>query len=107
MPLISSSLSLAIPTPDRDRSEPLHAQLYTSIRAGILDGRLGVGTRLPPTRLLAAELGVSRNTVTEAYDRLLSEGYLEARVGDGTYVARTLPEELLRAWRPSGRGLAC
>ncbi len=95
----SASLPLAIPPLDRAASTPLQAQLYEGLRAAVLDGRLTFGTRLPPTRLLADELGVSRNTVGGAFDRLLAEGYLEARVGDGTYVARTLPEDLLRARR--------
>ncbi len=69
---------------------PLHAQVYASIRSAILAGGLVAGTRLPSTRSLAASIGVSRNTAEEAFARLAEEGFLERRVGDGTYVARTL-----------------
>src|SRR5215218_2226938 len=70
--------------------------------------------RLPSTRTLAAELGVSRSTVVTAFEHLLAEGYLEGKVGSGTYVAGSLPEELLGvhakpAGPPpplSGRGLS-
>jgi GntR family transcriptional regulator/MocR family aminotransferase len=65
---------------------PLHARLYAELRAAVLDGRLAPGARLPATRALAAELGVSRMVVVQAYERLIAEGYLEARVGSGTFV---------------------
>src|SRR5256885_6868926 len=71
--------------------------LYDELRHAILHGQLQPGTRLPSTRTLAEERGVSRNTVLNAYEQLLAEGYLEARVGSGTCVARSLPEELLGA----------
>src|SRR5262245_51150177 len=76
---------------------PLFRQVYGGLRAAILNGQLAPGGRLPATRTLAGELGVSRNTVVGAYEQLLAEGYLEGRVGSGTYVARTLPEEALYA----------
>jgi GntR family transcriptional regulator/MocR family aminotransferase len=69
--------------------------LYDELRQSILGGQLLPGTRLPSTRALAEERGVSRNTVLNAYEQLLAEGYVEARVGSGTCVARALPEELL------------
>jgi len=81
---------------DRRARAGLQRQLYDELRAAILCGRLTPGARLPASRVLASDLGVSRNTVTGAFDQLLAEGYLEGRVGSGTYVARTLPEELLR-----------
>lgn len=65
--------------------------LHRELRAAILDGRLKPGLRLPSTRILAESWGVSRNTVMGAYDLLLSEGYLYARHGAGTYVAEALP----------------
>src|SRR5262249_50605911 len=74
----------------------LYKQLYEALRAAILQGELAAETRLPSTRLLADELSVSRNTVVNAFDQLLAEGYLESRVGDGTYVAHILPDEFLR-----------
>jgi GntR family transcriptional regulator/MocR family aminotransferase len=65
--------------------------LHNELRAAICDGRLKSGLRLPSTRVLAQSWGVSRNTVMGAYDLLLSEGYLFARHGAGTYVAASLP----------------
>jgi len=62
-------------------------ELHGQLRAAILDGRLKPGVRLPATRELAATMRVSRNTAVAAYDLLLSEGYLEARRGSGTFVA--------------------
>jgi GntR family transcriptional regulator/MocR family aminotransferase len=70
---------------------PLYKQLYERFRKGILTGQLERGTRLPSTRQLANELGISRTTVVLAYQRLLLEGYLESRVGQGTVVAHDLP----------------
>jgi GntR family transcriptional regulator/MocR family aminotransferase len=70
---------------------PLFRQLYEGIRDAVLGGRLAAGARLPPSRGLAAELGVSRNTVTLAYDQLVAEGYLEGRPRSGMQVAATLP----------------
>jgi GntR family transcriptional regulator / MocR family aminotransferase len=66
---------------------PLHRQLYERLRAAILAGQLAPGTRLPSTRSLAAELGVSRTTALAAYEQLGDEGYLDGRVGAGTTVA--------------------
>jgi GntR family transcriptional regulator/MocR family aminotransferase len=65
--------------------------LYLQLRAAIVDGRLRAGTQLPPTRKASEYFGVSRNTAVDAYDRLLSEGYLVARHGSGTYVADPIP----------------
>jgi GntR family transcriptional regulator/MocR family aminotransferase len=61
--------------------------VYRALRAAIVDGRLPVGHRLPPTRALAADLGVARGSVATAYERLVAEGYLASRVGSGTFVA--------------------
>lgn len=65
----------------------LSGQIYRQLRAGILEGRLAGGTRLPSTRDLATQLGVSRKTTLDVFERLLSEGYLSARGGSGTFVA--------------------
>ena len=65
------------------------AALFEQIRAAVTSGRLAVGDRLPPTRELAEQLGVSRQTVTTVYGRLVAEGYLEGRAGGGTYVCGT------------------
>ena len=65
--------------------------LTGAVRAGITDGRLPAGTRLPATRLLAGQLGVSRGTVVEAYQRLTDEGLLSGRRGGGTTVLAAAP----------------
>ena len=67
-------------------SGPRHVRLTSAIRDAIRAGRIPVGSALPPTRQLAVDLGCSRWVVTEAYEQLVAEGYLEARVGSGTRV---------------------
>jgi GntR family transcriptional regulator/MocR family aminotransferase len=74
-----------------DRRQGLSRQLYQALRVRVLDGRLASGTRLPASRDLAAALAISRNSVVRAYDQLYAEGFIEGRVGDGTYVAQ-LPQ---------------
>jgi GntR family transcriptional regulator/MocR family aminotransferase len=76
--------------PDRTSAIALHRQLATHLRDAILAGELADGTRLHASRTLAHQLGVSRNTVTQALDQLVAEGYLETRIGAGTYVASGL-----------------
>ncbi|XVO87419.1 PLP-dependent aminotransferase family protein [Pseudomonas palleroniana] len=71
-----------------DRCQGLTRQLYDALRQRVLDGRLVSGTRLPASRDLAAALSISRNSVVRAYDQLYAEGFIESRVGDGTYVAQ-------------------
>jgi GntR family transcriptional regulator / MocR family aminotransferase len=76
--------------------------IYRQLRDGILEGRLKPGDRLPPSRELARQLAVSRSTVTVAYDRLMSEGYTDSRVGAGTYVSHDLlPRPTRIPLRPS------
>jgi GntR family transcriptional regulator/MocR family aminotransferase len=91
------------PTPfillDAAQREPLHRQLYDAIRAAIVSGRLPAGARLPSSRALASETGVSRVTVGVAFDQLSAEGYVEARTGSGTYVREGLPDDALTARR--------
>jgi GntR family transcriptional regulator/MocR family aminotransferase len=91
------------PTPfialDASHSAPLHRQLYDSIRAAIVSGQLRGGSRLPSTRALAAEIGVSRVTVAVAFDQLRAEGYVEARTGSGTFVRAGLPDDSLHPRR--------
>lgn len=79
-----------------DRRQGLSRQLYQALRIRVLDGRLASGTRLPASRDLAAALAISRNSVVRAYDQLYAEGFIEGRVGDGTYVAQ-LPQSALPA----------
>jgi GntR family transcriptional regulator/MocR family aminotransferase len=80
---------------DRSSATPLHRQVYDGLRRAILEGRLRPGQRIPATRALAVDLGVSRLPVLSAFDQLLHEGYLTARVGSGTFVSEALPDELL------------
>ncbi|MBH8609747.1 PLP-dependent aminotransferase family protein [Pseudomonas mohnii] len=79
-----------------DRRQGLSRQLYQALRLRVLDGRLASGTRLPASRDLAAALAISRNSVVRAYDQLYAEGFIEGRVGDGTYVAQ-LPQTAIPA----------
>lgn len=78
--------------------------MFERLREQILTGKLRPGTLVPPTRLLAQQLGVSRNTVMLAYDRLITEGYLQTRSAVGTFVSFDLPEEslLMRSDEASG-----
>jgi GntR family transcriptional regulator / MocR family aminotransferase len=80
----------------------LTGEIYRQLRRAILDGRLPPGGRLPPTRELARRLSVSRTTVAVAYDRLVGEGFLTARVGAGTYVSDGLAGVARRARRAGG-----
>jgi len=80
---------------DNDSGEPLHRQLYNELRAAILNGRLPSACRLPASRELAQVTGLSRNTVLTAYDQLIAEGYIVSRAGSGTYVASSLPDQVL------------
>jgi len=82
---------------DRSDELPLHEQLERSLRENIRRGRLPAGTRLPSTRGLASELGVSRGVVTEAYGQLSAEGYLETRQGAAVRVARAVRATVPRA----------
>jgi len=80
-----------------DSEHPLHRQLTEELRRVILTGRLLSGQRLPSTRALAQSLSISRTTVTQSYEQLLSEGYLETRRGSGTFVCSQLPDDLLHS----------
>lgn len=75
---------------------PLQAQLFEQVRAMIIDGQLTSGTPLPATRALSEQLGVSRNTVVLAYDRLLAEGYIESKRSIGTFVSDAIPDNGLK-----------
>jgi GntR family transcriptional regulator/MocR family aminotransferase len=90
---------------DRGGELPLHEQVERSIRENIQAGRLAAGARLPSTRALARELGISRGVVTEAYGQLAAEGYLLTRQGAPVRVARTVrassPRPPARSMLPS------
>ena len=93
----SSTLSLNLRGP-KPRM-PLYRWLYEELRSAILTGHLRPGARLPATRDLAAQYGISRPTIVAAFEQMRSEGYVEGKVGSGTYVSATLPDELLQAPR--------
>src|SRR5262245_41334185 len=95
MPRPSSIASLLIPL-DPELPVPLHRQLYEGIRESIVSGRLPAGGRIPSTRGLSKDLGVSRTTVMVAFEQLVAEGYLVGTVGSGSYVARHIPDHLLQ-----------
>ena len=99
----ASLLSVSL---DREVTTPLHAQLADQLRRLILNGRLPVGSKLPSSRKLSAELSVSRVTVVTAMDQLLSEGYIETRQGSGVFVTADLPDgAVLRPDYGQGGGL--
>ncbi|WNI31119.1 PLP-dependent aminotransferase family protein [Streptomyces sp. ITFR-6] len=79
---------------DRDSAVPLTAQLQNAIKSRVEDRVLHPGSRLPSSRQLALDLGLSRSVVVEAYEQLIAEGYLDAVRGSGTLVARKLPESV-------------
>lgn len=87
---------------ERDAELPLHEQVEQSIRESIQAGRLAAGARLPSSRALARELGISRGVVTEAYSQLAAEGYLLSSQGAPVRVARTVRAAEIR---PSARSL--
>jgi len=92
---------------DAGRGEPLHAQIFEQIRSRILDGALRPNARLPASRVLAADLSVSRNTVTLAYERLMAEGYLEMRGPLGTFVSADPARDRVETVAPPAPGPSC
>ncbi|MFP2905993.1 GntR family transcriptional regulator, partial [Pyxidicoccus sp. 3LFB2] len=90
MPKRAAGVSLPFLLPETGGGAPLHRQLYERLREAVLSGALAPRSRLPSTRTLARELGVSRGTVEGAFSQLDAEGFLERRVGSGSVVA--LPE---------------
>jgi GntR family transcriptional regulator / MocR family aminotransferase len=91
---------------DHTSTTPLHRQVYGELRRAILSGRLSPGQRVPSTRSLSRSLAISRTTVTQGYEQLLSEGYLETRSGSGTFVCVQLPDTLLNTEQISALDLA-
>ena len=90
----TASFNLLLPA--RGTKTPACRWLYTALRADVLAGRLRSGSRLPATRDLARQYGLSRGTVVNAFEGLKSEGYLHGSRGSGTYVSSVLPEHLLQ-----------
>jgi GntR family transcriptional regulator / MocR family aminotransferase len=97
----ATAFGLVLP-PRRSRI-PVFRWLYASLRAEILEGRLGSGARLPATRDLARQYRLSRGTIVSAFELLKSEGYVRGTVGSGTYVSKILPDSFLRITRASGQ----
>ncbi len=79
---------------DRSLDRKISVQLYMGLRDIILSGGLKGGERLPATRTLAGETGVSRTTVIDAVSRLVAEGLLESRIGSGTFVSQTMTDRI-------------
>ena len=88
MPRSSTSAAELLVSLRRDDTTPLHGQLEQELRAAVRDGRLRPGAPMPSTRALAAQLGLSRGVVVEAYEQLTAEGYLTTHPGAATRVAR-------------------
>lgn len=78
----------------------LQTQLFEALASLILDGYLMSETRLPATRELSAQLGISRNTVNLVYERLTAEGYIETRIGSGSFVSRDLQSVMFPSRTP-------
>ena len=97
MPKRTTALELVLAP--REPGDSATRWLCTALRAEILEGRLRPGARLPATRDLARQYRLSRGTIVSAFEQLTGEGYLEARVGSGTYVSQVLREGA----RPPGR----
>ena len=82
---------------DRGNGQPVYRQLHRLLQQAILSRELPAGTKVPSSRLLAAELGIARNTVTQVYEQLVLEGYVTSATGRGTFVADSAPDEIIGA----------
>ena len=102
MPKLATSLPLSLSAPSA--GIPLYRWFYEELRSAILERRIAPGARLPATRDLAREYKLARATVVAAFEQLQSEGYVEGKVGAGTYVSQVLPEDLLQAARVGAGG---
>jgi GntR family transcriptional regulator/MocR family aminotransferase len=97
LPKHATSLPLNLPAPPSGM--PLYRWFYDELRSAILEGGIVPGARLPATRDLAREYKLSRATVVASFEQLQSEGYVEGKVGAGTYVSQVLPDDLLQVGR--------
>jgi GntR family transcriptional regulator/MocR family aminotransferase len=93
----TTDAAIAAITLDKASGQPLHVQLTGQLRGLILSGRILPGERLPASRSLANDLGVSRITVTTSMDQLVAEGYAEGRRGQGLFVVPDLPDSVLKS----------
>jgi GntR family transcriptional regulator / MocR family aminotransferase len=91
---IARNLAMTTFAFDRRSATPFYQQIYDGYRTAILKGQLRPGERLPSTRALATELGISRLPAVYAFEQLLHEGYIEGRAGSGTFVKDSIPDEL-------------
>ncbi|CAG4887557.1 MocR-like pyridoxine biosynthesis transcription factor PdxR [Paraburkholderia saeva] len=82
---------------DRGNGQPVYRQLHRLLQQAILSRELPAGSKVPSSRLLAAELGIARNTVTQVYEQLALEGYVTSATGRGTFVADSAPDEIVGA----------
>lgn len=98
----SSEISPAGIKVSRHSDIPLYIQVYEQFREMILSKRLRPGDRIPASRNLAIEMGVSRVIISQAYEQLMMEGYLVGRTGSGTFVADKIPDHLLSAAKNGG-----
>lgn len=88
---------------DRSSSVPIYRQIENTLRRLILDGTYQSARKLPSTRELASELGVSRITVKSVYEQLVAEGYLDAKTGSGTFVTKGLNLDTPPSFKPRTR----
>ena len=91
MPRRPGGVLLSAIEADPAASRPLYRQLYLQLRKAVLSGELAPETRLPSTRELARQLGLSRTTVVNTFEQLIADGYLAAREGAGSFVTSRLP----------------
>jgi GntR family transcriptional regulator/MocR family aminotransferase len=80
---------------DRGNGQPIYRQLHRLLQQAILSRELPAGSKVPSSRLLAQELGIGRNTVTQVYEQLVLEGYVSSATGRGTFVADSAPDEIV------------
>jgi GntR family transcriptional regulator/MocR family aminotransferase len=102
MSKLASSFELTLVQP-RNPELAAYKWLYEALRDEIVKGRLRPGARLPATRELARQYGLSRGTIMNGFDQLKAEGYLRGTVGSGTYVSTVLPDELLEVGDKNGK----
>jgi GntR family transcriptional regulator / MocR family aminotransferase len=85
---------------DRGNGQPIYRQLHRLLQQAILSRELPAGSKVPSSRLLAQELGIGRNTVTQVYEQLVLEGYVSSATGRGTFVADSAPDEIIGVPEP-------
>ncbi|HEY9480533.1 MAG TPA: PLP-dependent aminotransferase family protein [Gemmatimonadaceae bacterium] len=100
MPKRSAVYTLILPP--RDPETPAYLWLCAALRAEILEGRLRPGARLPATRDLAEQYGLSRGTIVAGFEQLKSEGYVRGSTGSGTFVNATIPDDFMQVRRAGG-----